>query len=72
MSQPPSEERRKFVFVFTGPAVRESGKPCAELMQSEVKFAEAILGWKSEMSLDLPLSARVEIKETDNATKSQT
>jgi len=63
MSQTPSEERRKFVFVFTGPVDGVPGRE--ELMQSVAKYAR-IQGWKVEMQLDLPLSAKVEIKEADD------
>ena len=64
MSQPSSEERRKFVLVFTGPAASRDGT--ALPVRGLISYMEQWFNWKNEMQLDLPLSARVEIKEADD------
>jgi hypothetical protein len=78
MSQPPNEEHRKFVLVFTGPAHGRpvlpeaiSSAPVEIIVTAWVLMMMDKYGWKSEMSLNLPLSARVEIKEADEQEKAQ-
>ncbi len=64
----PQNERRKFVFVFTGPAGKNiDGQSRGELMQGVVGFAHVILRWEVESQYDLPLSARVHIEEASES-----
>ena len=61
MSQASSEERRKFVFVFTGPVVNREGKACEESMRLVGLFADRIQGWTLEESHNVPLTATIQI-----------
>jgi hypothetical protein len=69
MSQPSSEERRKFVLVFTGPATSQDG--AAAPIRGLVSYIERWFKWKNEMQFDLPLNAKVEIKEADEREKAE-
>jgi len=61
MSQPPSEERRKFVFVFTGPVVDEKGIRCEDIMSGLTGLAKFTFGWKVEESHCVPTTATIQI-----------
>ena len=61
MSQPPSEERRKFVFVFTGPIVTESGTGYHDLMKIIEGMGRVTCKWKLEASHCVPLDTPVRV-----------
>lgn len=65
MSQTPSEERRKFVFVFTGAPVLADGTSCVDGM---IGFAKKVLGWKLESTMNLPLTTKVKIDTAESST----
>jgi len=54
MSQPSSEERRKFVLVFTGSAVGEK-------LEALRRFGELVLGWQLKESHSVPVTATIQI-----------
>jgi hypothetical protein len=61
MSQPPSEERRKFVFVFTGPTVDERGAGYRDLMEIIEGIGRVTCKWKLEESHCVPLDAPIRV-----------
>ena len=54
-------ERRKFVFVFTGPTEGGLGKPRQALMDSLGGYGCKILGWKLEASHDVSVNAKIQV-----------
>jgi hypothetical protein len=54
MSQPSSEERRKFVLVFTGSAAGEK-------LETLRRFGEQVLGWQLKESHCIPLDTPVRV-----------
>jgi hypothetical protein len=67
MSQAPSQERRKFIFVFTGPTVTESGTGYQDLMTIIEGIGRVTCKWKVEEShcvaLDTPVRVGDEAKK---------
>jgi hypothetical protein len=61
MSQPSSEERRKFVFVFTGPTVTESGTGYLDLMKIIEGIGQITCKWRVEESHCVALDAPVQV-----------
>jgi hypothetical protein len=59
MSQPPSD-MRKFVFVFTGPAVDERGIPYDDTMSTLTKLGK-LFGWQAVESHCVPLDAPIRV-----------
>ena len=53
-------EMRKFVFVFTGPAIDKGGVPCEDNMSALTKLAE-IFGWQTTESHCVLLGASVRV-----------
>jgi hypothetical protein len=62
MSQPPSGERRKFVFVFTGTPSAD-GASSVDVM---IGFAKKVLGWQVEATMDLRLTTKVKIDTVED------
>ena len=60
MSQTPSE-MRKFVFVFTGPTVDETGLRCEDAMLGLTRFTENTFHWRTLESHCVPLDTPVQI-----------
>jgi len=58
MSQVPSEDRRKFIFAFSGPAVSENGHDYPGMLEF---FAQKYLKWKLEESHCVPTTATIQI-----------
>jgi hypothetical protein len=65
MSQPPGEERRKLVFVFTGAPTPASGESRVDAM---IGFAKRVLGWQLESTMNLPLTTKVKIDTVEGST----
>jgi hypothetical protein len=56
-------EMRKFVFVFTGPAVDEKGIRCEDVMLGLTRLAERTFGWRTLESHSVLLTATVQISD---------
>jgi hypothetical protein len=69
MSQSPGEERRKFVFVFTGSPSSEGlpGKSLMELMESVGNYGEKIIGWHLAESHSVSLDTSVRVGDEAKA-----
>ena len=54
-------EMRKFVFVFTGPAVDETGMRCEDVMLALTRLAKRTFKWQTVESHCVPSTATIQI-----------